>query len=524
MTVSGAVHPRPARPTALTVLTSLPGALCLLALSVGAFGVLAAVQGLPMADVQVYRAEGRAVLDGTDLYGFTVTEWDLPATYPPLAALLFVPVALVPLSVAKAGFLAANVALLALLVGLSLRAVRGRAAPLPVVLALTACALWLEPVFQTLLFGQINLALACLVLWDMGRPDTARGKGFAVGLAAGIKLTPALFAVHLLLTGRVKAAATAAAGFAASVAVGACVLPGATVDFWTRRMFETARVGKAWIVDNQSLQGLVARLLHDPEPGARWLVPALLAAVAGLWLARRLTPRPGRPGTADGTPAGSLGGTPDDGFRGLLVTALVALLVSPISWSHHWVWCVPLLAQLARSAGLTGPAGEGRPPGRGRLLARVGLGCAAVVFTARSLWLVPHTGDLDLRLSWWQQPLAAPYALLTLVLLGAAAGYVRARRRRAPLTPRVPPARISVDGSAADHRTAPPGDDRGRRQDGRRPECDKARGGRCAKHDAGHSADRDPAPRPRGARTRDVPRDHLEGDGGPGRLRPPQLP
>ncbi|WP_345945421.1 glycosyltransferase 87 family protein [Streptomyces albus] len=509
-------------------------------LSLGAFGVLAAAQGLPMADLQVYRAEGSAVWHGTDLYGFTVTEWDLPATYPPFAALLFVPAALVPTVVAKVVFLAGNVALLAWLIALSLRAVRGRPEPLPTVLALTALALWLEPVFQTLVFGQINLALACVVLWDMGRPDGARGKGFAVGLAAAVKLTPALFVVQLLLTGRVRAAGTAVAGFAAGTGVGALVLPGASVEFWTRRMFETARVGKAWIVDNQSLQGLVARLVHDPDPGPLWLVPAALLAAGGIWLARRLSVQGSGHGErgeygdrrvygaygergeyGDRRVHGAYGERGEYGDRrvygaygeqgaygqygGIMVTALVALLVSPISWSHHWVWCVPLLAGVA-VAGWPLPGG-GTAVGRRLLCA-----CVALVFTARTLWLVPRKGELDLRLDWWQQPLASPYALLTLLLLGAAAGYGSAGRRPVPLTPRVPPARISVDGPAAHRRPAPAA---ARRKDGNgcRPECEEARGGRCAKHDAGLSADRDTAPGPRGAGARDLPGDHLGGAG-----------
>ncbi|MGK5631249.1 glycosyltransferase 87 family protein [Streptomyces sp. URMC 123] len=368
----------------------------MLALSLAAFAALCAARPTPMADLLVYRAEGAAVLGGTDLYGFSVTEWRLPATYPPFAALLFVPLAAVPLDLLKAVFMAGNAALLALLIRLSLRLARqdaaaaARPAALPrghtyaVVMAGTALALWLEPVFQTLLFGQINLALACLVLWDLTRPDGARGKGLAIGIAAGVKLTPAVFAVHLLLTGRVRAGATALAGFAGTAVLGALVLPGASADFWSRRLFETTRVGKAWIVDNQSLQGLVARLLHDAEPGLPWLGVAVPAGAAGLWLARSAARR-GRPGPA------------------VLCTAAVALLVSPISWSHHWVWCVPLLVLLA-VRGHRWPA----------LL-------VALVFTARTLWLVPHEGPRDLALPWWQQPLAAPYPLLALALLALVA-------------------------------------------------------------------------------------------------------
>ncbi|GAA3646902.1 glycosyltransferase 87 family protein [Streptomyces chitinivorans] len=368
-------------------------AAALLALSLAALAAVCAAQPSFLVDVLVYRAEGQAVVEGRDLYGFTVTEWDLPATYPPFAALLFVPTALLPLPAVQVLFAAGNVVLLALLVHLSLRLAGRRTSP-ALLIAATAAGLWLEPVFQTMVFGQINLALACLVLWDLGRPDGARGKGLAIGVAAGIKLTPAIFAVHLLLTGRVRAGLTALAGFAGTAVLGAAVLPGASVDFWTRRMFETGRVGKAWIVDNQSLQGMIARLLHTPEPGLWWAAPAAVAGLLGLWLARRAHLR-GRESW------------------GVLAVAGTAVLVSPISWSHHWVWCVPLLAVVAAAAS---------PSRRWPLYAAAAV---AVLFTARTHWLVPHSGDLDLHLPWWQQPLASPYAPLALVLSAYAAWRLR---------------------------------------------------------------------------------------------------
>jgi alpha-1,2-mannosyltransferase len=361
-------------------------AVLLLALSVTAFAALCAVQRIPMADVLVYRAEGRAAVGDADLYGFTVTEWRLPATYPPFAALLFVPATWLPVPALKAAFLAANVLLTACLVRLSAR-FAGRAPTLPALCTATALALWLEPVFQTALFGQINLALACLVLWDLTRPPGARLKGAAIGVAAGIKLTPLVFVVYLLLRRRYREAVTATAAFAATAVAGALALPAASLDFWTRRVHETGRVGKVWIVDNQSLQGATARLLGDPAPGPAWAVPALAVALAGLWLARRAA----------------------DDRRGVLVTAFTALLVSPVSWSHHWVWCVPLLAVLWT---------------RGRPRTAVAV---AVVFTARTMWLLPHQGDLDLRLPWWQQPLASPYPLLGLALLAVCAAQLSAR-------------------------------------------------------------------------------------------------
>lgn len=350
--------------------------LLLLATSLAAFVALCLLQRTPMADALVYRAEGAAVVHGTDLYGFTVTEWHLPATYPPFAALLFVPLAWLPPTVLKVAFVAGNVALLAVLVRLSCR-LAGLPVRLPTLCAATALALWLEPVFQTVLFGQINLAVACLILWDLTRPPGAPGKGIALGIAAGVKLTPALFLAYLLLTGRRREAATALAAFSGTVLLGALTLPAASVDFWTRRLYETGRVGKVWIVDNQSLQGLIARVSGDPAPGPLWAVPALAVAPVGLWLASRA--RTDR--------------------QGILVTALTALLISPVSWSHHWVWCVPLIAVLYAERGP-------RPAA-----------AVTAVFAARTLWLIPHQGDLDLHLPWWQQPLASPYPLLGLLLL-----------------------------------------------------------------------------------------------------------
>ncbi|WP_050515486.1 glycosyltransferase 87 family protein [Streptomyces rimosus] len=391
-------------------------ALLLLVVSAGALAVVFRLVSLSMSDIAVYRAEGEAAASGGDLYGFTVTEWKLPATYPPFAALLFIPTTWLPLGALKVVSVLVNAALIPVLLHLSYKAAytTGTAGPrgtarlsaartLPAVLAATALAIWLEPVFQTIVFGQINLALTCLVLWDLARPDGARLKGFAIGIATGVKLTPAVFAVYLLITGRVRAACTAFAGFAVSVLLGLLVLPDASVEFWTRRMFETGRVGKAWIVDNQSLQGLLTRVLHTPEPGLLWAVLALATGMAGLFVARRVYLRRGL-----------------DSW-GVLCTAVTALLVSPISWSHHWVWCVPLLVALGAHT-------------HGVRWRRVLIAAVALAFTARTMWVVPHQGDLDLKLPWWQQPLAAPYPLLGLALLAAVAWWSRRTPAGPPTT------------------------------------------------------------------------------------------
>lgn len=377
-------------------------AAAMLALSLAALAALCVVRGIPAADALVYRAEGAAVVDGTDVYGFTVTGRQLPAVHPPFAAILFVPTTWLPVGALKVVLVAGNAALLALFVRLSLRFAglpaglgagrpAGRfAGPVSLLAAAVAVGLWLEPVFQTVLFGQVTLALACLVLWDLTRPEHALGKGFALGIAAGVTLTPAVFIGYLLLTGRLRSGLTALASLTGTVLLGVLVLPAASGEFWTRRVFDTGRAGEAWIVDNQSLRGLSARALHTTDPGAVWGVAAVVTALCGLWIARRAFVRAGSEPW------------------GVLAAALTALLVSPVSWSHHWVWCVPLLTVLIAE-------------GWFRTAVAVG-----TVWTARSFWAVPHGGALELRLAWWQQPLASPYALVAVGLLALAAWRTRA--------------------------------------------------------------------------------------------------
>ncbi len=370
----------------------------LLAVSLTGYAVLSVSLRFPMADALVYRAEGMAAATGHGLYDLRVTRWHLPATYPPFAAIAFVPTSWLPVNVLRVAATEANVVLLGLLAHLSFRFAGWprRASHRPAALLVAvALGIWIEPVFQTLAFGQINLALACLALWDLSRPDGARGKGLAVGIAAGIKLTPALFIVHLLLAGKVRQARTAALSFAGTALLGWIVLPRASRQYWTREMFDTSRVGKPWIVDNQSLQGMIARLLHTTHPGLWWAVPAALTAVAGLALSALAARR---------------------GLRtwGVMCAAITALLVSPISWSHHWVWCVPLIVMLAAEAR--------RVSWRWTAVVSV-----TVAFSVRSMWLEHRPGLYVLNLSWWHQPLLSPYPVMGLLFLAVTAFRIRAR-------------------------------------------------------------------------------------------------
>ncbi|MFE5582941.1 glycosyltransferase 87 family protein [Kitasatospora sp. NPDC056531] len=368
-----------------------------------------------MVDMIVYRAEGAAVANGTDLYALRVTEWNLPATYPPFAAMLFVPTTWFPVPFLRIAITLGNLGLLALLAHLSFKLVgwpRRELRPIGVVLV-TGLGVWLEPVFTTLRYGQINLALACLILWDLTRSDGHRSKGVAIGIAAGIKLTPGLFAVYLLITGRVRAAFTAALTFLGTFLIGALFLPDATWGFWTKYLYDSSRVGKTEIVDNQSLRGAFARLLHTADPGTLATLGAGTVALAGLAVAAWAA-RSGR-------------WLPRSEAWGVCCAAVTAVLISPISWTHHWIWCVPMLVLLAAEASVE----RARPAGVRRLRWRAAFWAAALAFVSFAMWAAKPLGPAVLHMSPLRQVPTSIYPWVGLCFLLAAAIRIRARRRSA---------------------------------------------------------------------------------------------
>jgi alpha-1,2-mannosyltransferase len=202
----------------------------------------------------------------------------------------------------------------------------------------TIAGLLLTPVLLNLWLGQINLVIAWLVLADLGR-RTGRLRGAGLGIAAGIKLTPLIFILYLVLTRQRRAAGVAAASFLATVGAGFLVLPKASWQYWSGAFLDTSRAlpDGADLTWDHSLRGLVARYTSADLELWSWLVLAVVVGVWGLMVARRAS----RHGNE---------------LAGLAVCAVTGLLVSPLSWAPHWVWCVPLLV-LAGTLG--SPAGRG---------------------------------------------------------------------------------------------------------------------------------------------------------------------
>jgi alpha-1,2-mannosyltransferase len=233
----------------------------------------------------------------------------------------------------KIALTAGSLVALTVLCGQALAAAGIRRRP-EVVFAASALALQTRPVAYSLHLGEVNLILAVLIGADLlQRRDGAWWQGIGTGLAAGIKLTPLIFVAYLALTGRLRAAAVAAGTFAVTVAAGFGGLPGPSRTFWLGGVFyDQNRIGDPANPSDQSLSGAVARLAGTGDPPrAWWLVAVLVVGLAGLavavWAHRR-------------------------GYRmaGFLCCAVTGLLVSPISWTHHWVWAVPLLVGLSATA------------------------------------------------------------------------------------------------------------------------------------------------------------------------------
>jgi alpha-1,2-mannosyltransferase len=290
-------------------------------------------------DFDVYRMGGANVL-GQSLYSVRLpaSEFREFFTYTPFAALLFWPAAHVPKVASQAVWSTLNCTALLALIALSIKVAGGVRFSWRVYVPALVCMLptvALEPVALSLYYGQVNFLIALMVLGDLtcvvGLRRHTLPRGVLVGLAAAIKLTPLIFVPFLFLTRQFRAGLTALASFWFWTVFALALAPRSSWLYWTKDVFDTHRVGSTWFVSNQNLVGALERLVgHAPSP-VLLLCFSLVFAVGGLLLAaeayRRSSP-----------------------LLGVLLCAATGLLVSPISWTHHYVWIVPALAWLVLAA------------------------------------------------------------------------------------------------------------------------------------------------------------------------------
>jgi alpha-1,2-mannosyltransferase len=284
----------------------------------------------PMWDVDVYWWGGRQALRDASLYA---AHEPRSFTYPPFAAVIFGLVSGWPEIVLKVTMIGLNITGLAALARVSARTAGFGRRP-EVVFAITALALLSQPVVYTLHLGEINLILDGVIAADLlRRNDGAWWQGVATGVAAGIKLTPLIFVAYLLVTRRLRAAAAAVLAFAGTIVAGLLVLPGQSRSFWLNGVFaDQRRIGNNYNPANQSLAGMMARLGGGlAAVHTAWIVAAVVVGVSGLTIAAMLHRR---------------------GYQlaGLACCGLTGVLVSPMSWTHHWVWVIPVLVAMAAAA------------------------------------------------------------------------------------------------------------------------------------------------------------------------------
>ncbi|MGU3434082.1 glycosyltransferase 87 family protein [Actinomycetes bacterium M1A6_2h] len=284
-------------------------------------------------DLDVYRIGGGALLDGIDLYGVlprTFYDIPLPFTYPPLAAISFSPMALIPLNAAGTIMSLMSMGTLAVTVFVVLRALvpLRLSTTLWFTAAICAGAFALEPVWSTFDYGQINIVLMCLVTVDVLLKKTPWPRGTLIGAVTAIKLTPAVFVLYFLVKRDYRAAIATGVSFLVFTAIGFAITFSNSVRYWTEVLIDSSRIGNPPYISNQSITGMLARLgMAESTRTMLWIaLSAVVLAVAAVAIHRALRAR--QPVLA------------------LCVNAVLGLLVSPVSWSHHWVWAVPLMAAL----------------------------------------------------------------------------------------------------------------------------------------------------------------------------------
>ncbi|MGH3947713.1 MAG: glycosyltransferase 87 family protein [Pseudonocardiaceae bacterium] len=386
----------------------------MIALSV--LGTVALVAGRvpsPHIDLEVYRFGVQAWWYGGDVYGpMPETELgnSLPFIYPPFSLLALSPLTILPWTPAVIALFLVNLLCIAATLYLVARrlwprlGVRGA---LLITAPAVPLALLLEPINQTFGFGQINLILMGLVAVDCLTEKPRWPRGIGVGIAAAIKLTPAAFVLFFLLRKDFRAAVTAFLTGAVATGVGFLADNSASVQYWFGGFAGAAGVSGSPFRTNQTFFAVLARFdLPPPVTNALWLGLVLTLFVLAAWVMYRSEP-----------------------VLALTVCAVFALVASPTSWSHHWVWVAPaLLAMVGYAARLRG---AGSPAAMGWLAATL---LTVSVFTAAPFHDLPGYNNAELDWSTWQQVVGSAYVLLAVGLLSGYAAAVLGRRGASPRT------------------------------------------------------------------------------------------
>ncbi|MCA4733810.1 glycosyltransferase 87 family protein [Mycobacterium avium] len=372
-------------------------------------------------DIDVYQMGARAWMDGRPLYCgdvlFHTPIVDLPFTYPPLAAIVFCPFAWMHMPTASVAITALTLVLLVVstVIVLARLDVWSTSALLPgpawlrrwwlAVVVAAAATIWLEPISSNFAFGQINVVLMTLVIADCLPRRTPWPRGLLLGLGMALKLTPAVFLLYFLLRRDHRAVLTALASFAGATLLGFVLAYTDSWEYWTHTVHHTDRIGSASLNTDQNIAGALARLGLAQQPRSLlWVAASLLVLAVTVWAMRRVL-------------------RADEPTLALVCVALFGLVVSPVSWSHHWVWVLPTVL-------VTGVLGWRRR--NAALLVLSVVGAALMRWTPIDLLPKHHEASAV----WWRQLAGMSYVWWALAVIVAAGVTVTARAASRDAAPR----------------------------------------------------------------------------------------
>lgn len=334
---------------------------------------------------------GGAHAASNSLFKVTLPTDHLGFTYPPFSALLFAPFAHLPLRACEVAFAWLNLAALCALVAVCLRAVCRSLETRTIwwwALALLLPVAMFDPVRQTVLLGQINIILALMVVADMTM-DLPLPRGILVGLAAAIKVTPIILIPYLFLTRQGRAGLRAIVTFCGAGLLAAAVNASTSWAYWTHYVREPQRAGNLLWIGNQGLVAAFERLAERTLATPSTFFFVIVVAGTGLALAA-VAYRQSSP------------------VLGFLVVEATESLANPVSWSHHFIWVVLLVAWLALA--------EDRPRyGEWWALA------VALLFWAAPTWWAPHGPGIIFAGRGWLLPLSDAYVWVFIALVVATA-------------------------------------------------------------------------------------------------------
>jgi alpha-1,2-mannosyltransferase len=273
-------------------------------------------------DLKVYRDSVSFWRSGKNPYFATFTEKRLPFTYPPFALLALSPLAWLSFPIAQWFIWLASIAAAT---GSVVLVLRDRGVAVTKRLWCEALA-WscvsvivLEPARSGVDYGQIECILMFIVVADLLLVPP-RYRGVLIGFAAAVKLTPLVFVIAFAVSRDVKSVIRAVASFLAWTALSWLFWPGLSRLYWFHDVRKPGRDGSITYSGNQSWYAILHRAPF-PASGSllAWLLLSLVTLTVTAFVAWRCQ-NVGQKAFA------------------VISIALAGLLVSPISWTHHWIW------------------------------------------------------------------------------------------------------------------------------------------------------------------------------------------